>query len=185
MKLLILLIIINLIILILLFLPIFLKFYLFYNVKNNKLYFAIYLFNFIKITAGYIKKRKLGGVYLHFKRKAIIIDEYFISKHKGERFSKGTINLDNLSVYFDMGIGNANALFSVFSLVNLINTISKPINLSKNADIKAYLNVYDINFNFISVYSSFTIHFNLFCILKDLFANFINKGVKNAKFKNA
>ena len=84
-----------------------------------------------------------------------------------------------------MGIDNAKAVVTLFSLINFANLLSKSINFNKRRNFKSYLNVYDEQVNIISIYLSFYIRFNLFCILKDIFANFIFKGVIHEKIKNA
>ena len=165
---------------ILLFLPIFIKAYLYYNPTDKKLYFAIYLFNYIKIIAGYITKRELGGIYIHMRNRAIILDENFFNKHKKDKISLKTFKIDKISLFFDMGYESANTIFLTYALLNLTNIISKN---SKTTKIYTYLNVYNENQKIISVYSSFSFHFNIFGIVKGIFANFISKGENYAKTK--
>ena len=166
------------------FLPIYISVYLYYDNKGKRLYFAIYLFNFVKILDGYVNRRKNGGVYVHVtETKAYVIDSELIKQLEGGSINVfPTLTLKNLTITLDIGNKNGqivSILFVIFSLIikcgRVIEHELPYLNLVTN------LNIHDVNENFLALKSKTVICFNLFCILIKIFANLIKRGKQSAK----
>ncbi len=166
---------------ILLFAPIFITVYAYYNKEEKKLYFAIYSLKIIKIISGYVTLRDKGGFYVHANNKAYIINKNTILNFK---FSSGDEKAFlPISLYLVVDCGtDFNSLTLISFLSMFSNNVKTYINntssfFNYNSDFNLYLNSVGIS----SINVSFTVCFNIFCIVKALFANHILKGVKNAK----
>ncbi|MBR2377420.1 MAG: hypothetical protein IKA85_06620 [Clostridia bacterium] len=172
------------IILIIIFLPLYISVYLYNNSKDKRIYFAIYLFNAIKLLDGYTTPRKLGGIYIHvFKDKAYVLDIETIKRLEG-----GSVNFfsaitpTNLYFSLDFGIKNANLVSLLLILFNTYINLGKFIK-DKYPYFNSYanLNVYSIDKNYLSSKISLTFCFNIFCILVKIITNIISRGVKSEK----
>ena len=172
--------VIVLLILIMIF-PLILTNYIYFDTNDKKLYFAVYLFDFIKIGDGYITKRSLGGFYVHIKNKAIIIDDVILNSLRGGESMLKAFHLTTLNAFVNLTTDN----FYIYYL-------TMALNLSKNIAFKFLDNNYflqkpKISVNVITgkfsiqVKTRFKILFNLFCITCNLITNYIDKGVQNVK----
>ena len=173
-----------LVIIIILFLPIFLSVYLYYEGLDKRLYFAIYLFSFIKILDGYIKIRKLGGFYIHVtEEKAIILDyKSILNFEKGSFNIQSALSLVNFNLITDIGIKSFNTITIFLFFKTLTNILGKVFTCTKPYfELKNNLNIIDVNENLINIKCSFTLYFNIFCILLKLIANVIKRGTKYVK----
>ena len=95
----------------LLFIPFYISVYLYHNDKDKRIYFAIYLFKFVKILDGYTTRRKLGGIYIHlFKDKAYVLDINTLKRLEG-----GSHNFISAITY--KNLMNTN-IYSPFYLTN-------------------------------------------------------------------
>ena len=103
-----------------LFLPISSTFYLFYNEKEQKLYFAIYLFKYFMVFSGYITKRDIKSVYLHVKNKAYVINLNSLTKNGN---SGVFFVILSFYVYIDSAVNEYS-----LSFLMLLNTIYSLLN---------------------------------------------------------
>ena len=171
------------IIIFILFLPFFISFYIYFDKNVKRLYFAIYIFGFIKLTSGYVKPRNAFSFYLHLKNKAIIIDKNILKLFDGNFNVFNVIQLKSLQVYLDISTNNENSVAVVFLLNSLFNILSKCV-YSKNYILSPR---YSIKLKYekpnFSLKVKCTLFFNLFCITCNLITNYIIKGVYNAKIR--
>ena len=169
---------------ILVFFPITVTVYTYYNKKQSKLYFAIYVFKHFLLVSGYFRARNAFSVYLHVKNKAYIIDINTIKNlTKG---NGGGVFFTPLSlfVYVDSAVN-----LSALSFLMLLNTAFSIFNAYKEQELYYFetyyaLNLVDNNKNQ-NIKISFTFTFNLFCILRQIIANYIIKGVKIGKIRQS
>lgn len=172
------------ILIIIIFLPLYVSVYLYNNSKDKRIYFAIYLFNFIKILDGYTTPRKLGGIYIHlFKDKAYVLDLETIKRLEGGSINFASIiTIKNLYFSLDFGIKNANLvsiLIIIFTFyINLGNFIKYNYPYFKS---NVNLNVLNTDKNYIASKLSLTFCFNIFCIVVKIITNIISRGVKSEK----
>lgn len=159
--------------------------YFYYNFSNNKLYFAIFIFNKIKLFSGYFNKRSDGGFYIHLKDNyALIVDKNSLYKLKNGNnyFNKLEINL--LYLIVDVGLKSVNLVMILSFLTTIISKISyvyyKNNNLPK---IITNLNVYESFLGVIGAKLKIIVSFNLICILQSVIANAISKGLNYVKRK--
>jgi hypothetical protein len=161
--------------------PLVLTSYIYFDSNDKKLYFAVYLFDFIKIVDGYITKRNLGGFYIHIKNKAIIIDDVILNSLRGGKSMLKAFHLTSLNAFINLQTDN----FYLYYVTLLLN-------FSKNIVYKFLENNYflekpktSINLSIgkfsMQVKVRFKILFNLFCITYNLITNYIDKGVQNVK----
>ena len=168
------------------FIPIFTSVYLYYNSEDKRLYFAVYLYRFIKLASGYIVKRSYGGYYIHtFKNKAFIITlKDIITLEKGSHSYSKAFTLTKFYLLNDVGKKNLNIVYFFTSLTYLANKY-KPVfyETMPFIEYKIDLNLYLEEENLISSKTSLTFYFTIFCIVKLFIANVIKKGVEYAKRK--
>lgn len=166
-----------------LFLPLIFTVYTYVDVKEKKLYIAIYMYKFIKIISSYITIRESGGFYLHLtNNKVIIIDSDLIKKLRDGPNILPMPTIFNVYTIIDSGAKSDAWLFFLYNFYYLLKgfnfIISNDVQFLK---LKTDLNVYNKNENLINVKAKFNLTFNLFGILYKIFVNLILKGVKNAK----
>ena len=156
-----------------LFLPITLSFYLFFNAKEQKLYFAIYLFKYFLVFSGYITKRDSKSIYLHVQNKAYVINFNNLTKNQNTR---AFFVILSFYVYIDSAV-NEYAL----SFLMLLNAFYSLLNAYLSNEIYFLNTAYYYKLNNkpnykTKVNATFTITFNIFCILRTIIANYIKKG---------
>lgn len=166
-------------------LPIIVSSYFYFNNNLKRLYFAIYIFGFIKLISGYFKVRNKGGFYLHLsKNKAIIIDFSIIKKLNGGPNYLSDFSINKLFIESDISIIKTKLLFSSIYLNYFTSIISKIIYESGYMpEITSNLNIILDNDDIFSLKFKIIFSFNLVCILKSLIANAKNVGVKYVKQK--
>lgn len=161
--------------------PLILTIYIYFDTKIEKVFFAVYIFGFIKIVDGYITKRDLGGVYIHFKNKAIIVDEFNFNSIQG---GKSVFKLLQV-IAFDSYINLSTNSFSLYYLTILLNFIknitfnflnSRLILQTPKASVDLTLGQFELQVKW-----RVKILFNLFCITYYFITNYIIKGVQNVK----
>lgn len=166
-----------------LILPIFVSVYLYYDVIDKRLYFAIFLYNQIKITSGYIVKRKNGGFYVHTNKKAYIFDNETLNKLKSSDIDlTKALQTRTFNLYIDIGLEDVNLIILGASIYYLLQNIGKVYTEKYNYfNYLTDLNIYDTNKKLISIKLKHVVSFNILGILSKIIANLISKGVKNAK----
>ncbi len=168
-------------IVILLFAPIFVTIYACYNKKENRLYFAIYSLKIIKILSGYITVRDKGGFYIHVNNTAYIINKDTLLNFKMSSGDEKAFLPLYLYLVVDSG-SDFNSLSFLMVTNFLSNIFSNYLyNTDNYFDFNNDINIYNNESGILSIKLCFTLCFNLFCIVKAIFANHILKGVKNAK----
>ncbi|MBR6737579.1 MAG: hypothetical protein IKL82_04360 [Clostridia bacterium] len=158
---------------IILFIPIFITTYIFYDDSAKRLYFAFYLFGFIRIVSGYVKGRNRGGFYIHISNeKAIIIDTKTIKGLNGGKGITSSFSLFSISYVFDVGLKNLNELIAFYGVYTLTNTIlqTKLYNRS-HVDFNPNFNVYTDFDDLKAIKLKLGVFFNLFCIVRAIIAN--------------
>ena len=169
---------------IILFIPFYISVYLYHNDKDKRIYFAIYLFKFVKILDGYTTRRKLGGIYIHlFKDTAYVLDINTLKRLEGGSHNFiSAITYKNLYFSLDFGIKNTNLVIILMNLfyhyINLGNFLKYNYPYFTSY---VNLNVFNEEKNYISSKLSLTFCFNIFCILIKLITNIIRRGDKGAK----
>ena len=167
----------------LLFLPIIFTVYSYVNVKDKKLYIAIYIFKYIKLLSGYITVRESNGFYFHVSnKKVIIIDTNLIKKLQNGPNILPMPTVFNVYTIIDSGVKNDSWLFFLLNFYYILKGFNFFLcNKISYLELKTDLNIYKKDENFISAKNKFTFSFNLFGILCKIFVNLIVKGVNNAK----
>ncbi len=161
--------------------PLFITSYIYVDTKLKKLFFAIYLFGFIKILDGYVTKRELGGFYIHIKNKAIIIDDVFFNRIKGEQSMLKAFHLTNLNSQINLSTNSFYILYFTILLNFIKNIAFKYLNKTYFLQSpKVDVNVTTGNF-ILQAKIKINILFNLFCITYAFITNYISKEVKNVK----
>ena len=170
-------------IVILMILPFIVSLYFYVDVINKKAFFAIYIFNFIKVFSGYTNLRKKGGIDLHVSnKKAIILDKKLFKKFSGETSFFNAFNLYSVDFIVDVSFDNTALLYTVLFSNNIVSIISKITYLnSRLLKVKSSINLMVDTSNVLNVKGSVIVAFNIICIVKTIFANSINKGVSYAK----
>lgn len=163
----------------LLFFPLRINLNLCFSGENSRLYFAVFLFQKLKVLSGYIKERENGGIYVHLKNKAIIVDKDALTSLSGSGGFNSVISLTDYNLILYTGVESASLCFcySVVSKVLLIITNVLYIKGNSNVVITNVLS------GFISIFLQINGWFNLFCIVKSVIANYISKGVNYVKRK--
>lgn len=163
--------------------PVFITAYFYFNVNEKRLYFALYLFGGIKLFSGYVKERIKGGVYVHLSNnKALIIDLSYLKKSRNNGNIIGVFSLVNLRIIVDVGILRFGELFISLFINKTLNVLFKIINDNKKST--SEVNVIYEELGFMGVKVKIILCFNLICILTELIANAINKGVSYVKAKS-
>ena len=170
---------------VLLIIPFFITVYGCYFNEEKRLYFALYLFGFIKIISGYVKTRSKGGFYIHLSDNiAFIIDYTTIKKLSGGPDLFSYVQLQFLYLVIDCGIKNAKLLFIINSILVTLRTIAKiSTNDGKITKITTDMNVYDTQESLKFIKIKTVLCFNAVCILQSLIANAKNIGEKYVKRK--
>ena len=161
--------------------PFVLSIYVYYNAKAKRVYFAIYLFNKIKFTSGYIKIRSKGGFYVHLsEEKALIIDINTLKQITGGPDFLKYIEIDQVYIISDYGVKDINLLFFILAIDRAFKNYLK---INNCANFRSDLNVFNKNEGIISIKIKFLCSFNLICILNSIFANYKSVGASYVKRK--
>jgi hypothetical protein len=141
------------------------------------------LFNLVRIKAGYIVKREIGGFYIHTKKKAYIIDKNAILKLKMSEFElTKAFSTNTFNLYIVIGTKNVILIYLSSGVYYLLQQFFK-VYKSKYGyvNLLTELNIYNTSKNLISIKLKYAFSFNLLGILSKIIANLIIKGVNNAK----
>ena len=162
--------------------PIYLTVYAFYDDYLKRLYFAIYIFGFFKGVSGYVKLRRSGGVYVHLKNKAIIVDNKFFKSLSGGNggFSK-VITVTEVDACLDVGLMNLNVAFFVWSIFKALDNFFMLYKSNNSSiEIKNNLNLYLDGDDFKAFKLKVKTYFNLISIVWLIFANY-KRRIRGAK----
>ena len=152
-----------------------------YSNESKRAYFSIILFKKFTLISGYITKRMHGGLYLHLKNKAIILNLKNIEFLNGGGNIKKYITLLSFDLDVVTGYESLSKIFITHTLLQTLNVVLNAITHSKNSKIETST---DIDFNSqdrLDVLLVISISFCLFGILLGIIANIVNKGYKYAK----
>ena len=167
-----------LILIFILFFPIVVTVYVYFDTKNKKLYFAIYIFKILKIFSGYACVRKKGGFYIHFKNKAVIIDKNTFKNFNGNAgiikyvqplsfFAVSETGCDEFSLFF------LSIIRAAFGVLYAVLKNNMPF-----IDLRLDCNVYTYKKGICDLKTEASFCFNVFCIIMGTFAEIINKKEK-------
>lgn len=161
--------------------PIFISVYAYFDTHSKKLFFSIYIFGFIKIISGYVCSRKKGGVYVHVKNKAYIIDFQALKNlNSGSRVMPQFI-INNLYLQVNISSTNFYGIFLPILFTNIAKNLLFILEKQNNVkNSKIFTNICFNDFS-LSISFRFTVIFNLFCIISKAFTNYIIKGENYAK----
>ncbi len=166
-------------------LPLIISLYFYYDVNVKKVYFAIYIFGFLKVISGYISKRNEGGIYLHLTDKKAFILKLNSLKGLGDgpKLIK-VISINSIYLSLDLGVKNANLITIVYSILSFINCYSRvSFYHGKYTNIYTNFNVLNEDFGFKTIKIKLKLSFNLISILILMLKNYLIKEIKNAKRK--
>lgn len=174
------------------FLPFVIKTLCFYDVNSKRVYFAVYLYGFIKILSGYVKLRKKGGVYIHLSDNlALIVDMNTLKTLKSGGFNFAKIIFPkSIFVLYDIGLNSPLIYTTIIPINSFLNSLFySGSEFFESVDLKIKTNLYETNDKLFGIKLKTVSCFNFICIINELIANFIsklknNKGVSNAKIKN-
>lgn len=157
--------------------------YFHFEKSLNKVYFAIYVFGFIRLVSGYISKRKLGGFYVHLSsKKALILQLNSILKLESDFSFLSVISINNIYLSTSIGFKSATLLTFATTLTTAIQTTSKIIeDNGYGKRVVADLIVYNEDKLLKSIKMKVKFSFNLISIVIIFIANYISKVKNNVK----
>ena len=157
--------------------------YFHFEKSLNKVYFAIYVFVFIRLVSGYISKRKLGGFYVHLSsKKAFILQLNFIKKLESDVSYFNAISIHDIYLSSSLGLKNVTVLALAMVLTTAIQNVSKIFdNNGYGKRIIADLIVYNEDKLLKSMKMKVKFSFNLISIVIIFIANYISKVKNNVK----
>lgn len=167
-------------IILLLICPININLLAYYSNKYKKLFFTVLLFENVCVFSGYLTKRKKGGVYLHLKNKAIII-EIKASKilNNNLNFNK-FITISACNFFIITGVNSVGKIFGFYTVASALKTIFSINNCKTDLNfIDLYIDLE--NSERLESGAKISVRFNIIRILFMIIANYINKVIKNAK----
>lgn len=173
------------IICVLIFFPLFLNINIFYNNKEKKLFYKLYLFKFIVLIKGYAEKIEEGFAFHISKKKAFIIE--YKSLLGLNKKIKPLKDYHIIKFYSEIDYGNVeNNINSVFiaKYYEIINNLFCKVLVNNKPYIKINnnFNVY-LDSNVFNIKCKITIILNLFMIILSLIKIFVGKIFYAFKFR--